>query len=119
MSGKWAKQFVSFFITFIATLFIEGLVFMCFKYKGSEGHNFAVFFLTNLCTQLLLYISMSSIVALSILLVEILITAVEAFVYSRLLTPKEKGGRYALVANVTSFVLTLPVWFIVKFIIRV
>ncbi|MBE6868957.1 MAG: hypothetical protein E7494_09360 [Ruminococcus albus] len=119
-----AKQLERFLITFIATLLIEGMIFRCFKFEGKEGHNFAVFFKTNLCTQLLLYVVISllplhMLIYGGIFAAEIIITIIEGCVYSKLLTPKGKGARYAIVANILSFVLSLPMWFILEFFFRI
>lgn len=118
MSSALIKQLLSIFFTFLATIFIEGIVFLCYKYKFGEGKNFIVFILTNLATQVVLYIA-SCYFTLAFIAAEVLVTAIEAFVYSHLLTPKEKGGRYALTANVISALLTTPMWVIVKFIFRI
>ncbi|MBO4866953.1 MAG: hypothetical protein J5582_10410 [Ruminococcus sp.] len=119
-----AKQLERFLITFIVTLLIEGMIFRCFKFEGKEGYNFAVFFLTNLCTQLLLYVVISllplhMLIYGGIFAAEIIITIIEGCVYSKLLTPKGKGARYAIVANILSFVLSLPMWFILEFFFRI
>ncbi|WP_139199838.1 hypothetical protein [Ruminococcus albus] len=119
-----AKQLERFLITFIATLLIEGMIFRCFEFEGKEGHNFAVFFKTNLCTQLLLYVVISllplqMLIYGGIFAAEIIITIIEGCVYSKLLTPKGKGARYAIVANILSFVLSLPMWFILEFFFRI
>ncbi|SFD12846.1 hypothetical protein [Ruminococcus albus] len=119
-----AKQLERFLITFIATLLIEGMIFRCFEFEGKEGHNFAVIFKTNLCTQLLLYVVISllplhMLIYGGIFAAEIIITIIEGCVYSKLLTPKGKGARYAIVANILSFVLSLPMWFILEFFFRI
>ena len=114
MSGWVSAYLVRFFITFLGTLIIEGIVFLCFKYKFGEGNNFVVFILTNFCTQVLLHVSYFFVpvgwISKGIYIVEIIIMVIEAVVYSKLLTPKEKGVRYALIANTISLVLTFPVW---------
>lgn len=119
-----AKQLERFLITFIVTLLIEGMIFRCFKFEGKEGHNFAVFFKTNLCTQLLLYVVISllplhMLIYGGIFAAEIIITIIEGCVYSKLLTPKGKGARYAIVANILSFVLSLPMWFVLEVFFRI
>ena len=123
-SGMFAKQFIRFLITFLSTLLIEGMIFRCFKFEGKAGHNFVVFFLTNLCTQLLLYVVISllplhMLIYGGIFAAEIIITIIEGCVYSKLLTPKGKGARYAIVANILSFVLSLPMWFILEVFFRI
>lgn len=110
---------VRFTVTFLFTLFIEWVVLLCFKYRLRDGKNGQVFLLTNLCTQMTLYILLNFLGGFMVL-IEILIAAVEAFIYSRLLTPKEpkRADSYALTANAASAILGIPIWMIVYFIIR-
>ena len=118
MSGALVKQLISIFLTFLATILVEGIIFSLFKYKFDEGKNFIVFILTNLATQVVLYIA-SCYLFQVLIAAELVVTVIEAIVYSRLLTPKEKAVRYALSANIISALLTLPVWAVVKLIIRI
>lgn len=117
--GYAATYLVRFTVTLTCTLIIEGIIFLLFKYRFRDGKNGKVFLLTNLGTQLFLYLVIEHLWA-GIFAVEILIAAVEAFIYSHTLTPKEprRADSYAITANILSFLLGLPVWAAVMFIFR-
>ena len=108
---------IRFMVTFLATLFIEWIALLLFKYRLREGKNGRVFLLTNLGTQLFMYLFLQFLGGF-ILLAEILIVAIEAFVYSHLLTPNKqrRADGYAITANIFSFLLGLPLWAVLFFI---
>lgn len=101
--------------TLIPTLVIEGAIFWLFGFR--ERRSWLVFLAANVVTQAGLHLATGAMLAragwhflnyaLTILLPELVIWALEAAAYSLLLREHPRGRRvgYALTANIASFVL--------------
>ena len=122
--GRTVRKTVKvFLVTLAITLFIEWIVFLCHKISFEPQHNALVFFLVNLLTQIMLYITL--IIAYqaeisffrSMFVIEIVIIIVEVALLRRFLkdVDKTRVGSATVTANIVSALLSLPVWFVIEF----
>ena len=122
--GRTVRKTVKvFLVTLAITLFIEWIVFLCHKISFEPQHNALVFFLVNLLTQIMLYITL--IIAYqaeisffrSMFVIEIVIIIVEVALLRRFLkdVDKTRAGSATVTANIVSALLSLPVWFVIEF----
>ena len=119
-ASGYIKPLISkFAFTCFVTLFVEALIFEFDGYKFSEGKNLAVFLLTNFLTQLLLYFGIET-VGIRFAFAEFGVVAVEALIYSLLLTPKnpKKASIQAIIANIFSVMLGTPAWLAAEFLFK-
>ncbi len=97
----------SFVITFIITIITESVLFIPL---GSSKRNWIIFLLTNLSTQVMLYVLLMIFGSNFCLYAEGLVLVVESVIYYCMLEPKFRIGSivYAIIANVVSFLIYLP-----------
>lgn len=108
----YAIQFAS---TFLATLLIEGIILLIFKFPF--GQNRTIFFLVNFITQVAMTVTVGTklihegtiTAMMSLIPIELIILVVETVVYLFLLKGQSRPKRiiYAVVANVASAGLSL------------
>lgn len=94
----------------ICTLFIEGIVFLAFRYRGKQ--NYLIFLIINLITQGILNVilnqsSTTSYIIIGLFIYEVIIFIVESIAFTKLLkeSNKLKTISYVFVANLLSFIL--------------
>lgn len=108
----YAIQFAS---TFLATLLIEGIILLIFKFPF--GQNRTIFFLVNFVTQVAMTVTVGTklihegtiTAMMSLIPIELIILVVETVVYLFLLKGQSRPKRiiYAVVANVASAGISL------------
>ena len=109
-----------FFMSLIPTLILEAMVLLIFRFK--KAHTLIVFFITNICTQAVMTLMMStSMLKLGIyssyvvlFFVEIVIVIAEAAVYILIINEgkKVKRAAYAITANIISGFAMLPLMYL-------
>lgn len=99
----------SYVITLFITLLIEGIVytFKWFKFEIKCKRNIVCIILTNVFTQILLYVSINYFFIFGIFTAEIVILVTESIVYALVLKSKSRAASiaYAALANFASFFL--------------
>ena len=102
-----------FAATLLMTLLVEFVVVRRFKYPLSNRTNVLTVLLTNIVTQMFLYISIEFL-GLHFLIAEAIILVVEAVVFAVLLKPRNiaNGLWCAAAANIASFLAGVPFWFL-------
>lgn len=112
ISGSSVEMAKMFIITFIFTVIIEAIVFLCFRMKLKEK-GIKAFLGANLVTQLLLYILLIISPVLYIP-AEIIIPIIELRMLGNIMDCEKKSRKIACIvtANVLSFLLGIPLFFL-------
>jgi len=116
LAWTYIKQFL---MTFVCTLILESIILLIFHFKS--GHTLRVFFITNLLTQIIMTLIMSTSLLIVgiyasyvvLIAVEVIITAIEATAYAFIIKEgtKRKRVAYAVIANLISSLAMLPLMY--------
>lgn len=109
-----------FLMSLLPTLILESIVLLLFRFR--TAHTLKVFFFTNVFTQILLTVTMSTLLLLfgiyacCVLLyaAEIIVTVIEALIYTFRLREgtKRKRVAYAITANIVSSLAMFPLMYL-------